>query len=51
MSTISENYVVKEILWMFIAPTTCKTFVVDTASLIVTVAKGVSINTLSQVIS
>lgn len=50
ISTISESNLVKEILWMFIAPTTCKTFIVDKVESTVLVADGVSINTLSQVI-
>lgn len=40
----------REILWMFIAPTTCKTFVVDETNSTVKVAAGVSLNTLSEVI-
>lgn len=49
ISTLSEYCIIKEILWMYIVPTTCKLFVVDHLSSTVTLAENVSINSVSLV--
>lgn len=47
VSTISEYCLIREILWLFSEPVSCKTFTVDHHSAVIRVASNVSLNSTS----